>query len=392
VPDTAKFGGYWFSFQYNYQRQKAAKMYEDESDSYTNKDGQVFHLYENTYNGTSTFDSTNFKTSKHLFRLNLEENPNSYPFVGAFASLGFENTDYYYFNKDTLFNYSNTSKKNSQYADAGIYRIKGEKFSFSAKYVLYLSGYKQGDFRLDGYIRQKIGSEKNTVELKAEGGQYKETPDYFLQKYYSNHFRWNNNFRPEQRTTLKFTASMPGYNSQIGTRFSLLKDLIYFDETSLPTQYDNTFSIFDIFLNNQASFGKFGTVTRLNYQKTSNERILPLPEFSGYFSLFFAPDIHFNETKGRIRFQLGADVSYFTSYMGQGYTPATAVFYNQSNQLIGNYPFVGAFWNVEIKRLRFYLRAEHINYGLMQSNYFYTPSYPTNRLVIRYGVTWAFYD
>jgi hypothetical protein len=392
VPDTAKYGGYWFSLQYNFQGQRASKIYTDKTDIYDDINGTSFHLYENTYNGTSTFDSTFFKTRKHLFRLNLEENPNSYPFLGAFASYGIENNEYYFFNKDTLFNYSNTYTKSSHYADGGIYRIKGEKFSFSAKYVLYLSGYKQGDFRLDGFISQKIGSKKSMVELKAEGGQYKETPDYFLQKYYSNHFRWNNDFRPEQRTTIKFSASIPGYKSQIGSRFSLLKDLIYFDETSLPAQYGSTFSVFDVFLNNQANFGKFGTVTRLNYQKTSNERILPLPEFSGYFSLFFAPDIHFNETKGRIRFQLGADVSYFTSYMGQGYIPATALFYNQTKQTIGNYPFIGAFWNFEIKRLRFYLRAEHINYGLMTSNYFFTPSYPTNRLVIRYGITWAFYD
>lgn len=392
VPDTAKFGEFWFSFQYNYQRQKSAKIYTDESDSYTNKDGEAFNLYEHNYSGVSSFDSTYFKTNKHLFRLNLEENPHSYPFVGAFVGVGLENIDYYYFNKDTLFNYSNNYTKKSQYAEGGLYRLKGEKFSFSAKYILYINGYKQGDFRLDGFISQKFGKAKKTIELRAEGGQYKETPDYFLQKYYSNHFRWNNSFQPEQRTTLKFTVSLPGYQTKLGSRFSLLKDMIYIDEQSLPTQYENTFSVFDVFLNNQFNFGKFGTVTRLNYQKTSNERVLPLPEFSGYFSLYFAPDISFNDTKGRMKFQLGVDVTYFTSYMGQAYTPATALFNNQSQQLIGNYPFVGAFWNFEIKRLRFYLRGEHINYGLMETNYFFTPSYPTNRFVLRYGLVWAFYD
>ena len=86
-------------------------------------------------------------------------------------------------------------------------------------------------------------------------------------------------------------------------------------------------------------------------------------------------------------------MSYWTSYYGQAYSPALARFYNQTEQLIGNYPFVGIFANLEIKRLRFYLRFEHANYGKTSpENYFMAPYYPTNRGTFRYGLAWTFYD
>ena len=51
--------------------------------------------------------------------------------------------------------------------------------------------------------------------------------------------------------------------------------------------------------------GKFGLNTRLNYQQTSNSEVLPLPEFSGYAALYWAPHLHFSSTGGSLRFQLG---------------------------------------------------------------------------------------
>jgi len=68
-------------------------------------------------------------------------------------------------------------------------------------------------------------------------------------------------------------------------------------------------------------------------------------------------------------------------------------FFNQKEVTVGDYPFVGFFTNFEIKRLRFYLRFEHANYGITEPrNYFNTPYYPTNRNTFRYGLVWTFYD
>ncbi|MGD9993750.1 MAG: putative porin [Salinivirgaceae bacterium] len=392
VPDTAERGAYWFSLQYNYQSHKSMKVYEDTDDTYINNDLEQLHLYANNYSNAASFDSTFYRSKKQFLRINLEENPKSYPFVGAFFGVGWDKNEYAYFNKDTLFNYSNNTNNKSQYFEAGIYRVKGKKFKFAANYTLFVSGYRQNDFILDGFISQQFGKGKKELVFKAEGSQLRETPDYLMQKYYSNHYRWNNNFDAQFRTNLKFSMNLPHHKTKLGGRFSVLSNYIYMNNDALPEQYSNAFSAFDIYLNNQFEFWKFGTVTRINYQKTTNDRVLPLPELSGYFALYFAPDVYFKDTDGRMRFQLGADVYYWTSYYGQAYSPALAMFHNQNEQLIGNYPFVGAFWNVEIKRMRFYIRYEHLNYQLMETNYFLAPSYPANPSTLRYGLVWTFYN
>ncbi len=394
VPDSAQLGAYWFSFQYTYNRHKSKKIYTDLPNDYFNpitKD--TLNLYANNFSGGPTFDSTYYFYRNHNFRLNLEENPKSYPFVGAFFGYGMQTTDYYYFNKDILFDNTHSNTLNSSYFEAGIFRLKGKKFKFSGNYKLYISGYHQGNMQLNGFISQKFGKTKKQFELKGYGGIYIETPDYFLTQYYSNHYRWNNNFSAKKRTSLNFSFSYPYYKTQIGSRFNLITDYIYFNTDAVPAQYNKTLSVFDIYLNNVFEFWKFGLNTKLNYQQTDNNEILPLPEFSGYAAFYWKPNVYFKDTGGKLRFQLGVDAYYWTSYYGQAYSPALARFYNQKEQLIGDYPFVGIFWNVEIKRLRFYLRYEHANYGLTTPrNYFLAPNYPSNRSTVRYGIAWTFYD
>ena len=394
VSDSAQIGAYWFSLQYTYNKEKSFKEYKDESDEYLKTSTkETLNLYANNYSGGPSFDSSYYFHRNNNFRINLEENPNSYPFVGAFFGYGFQSTDYYYFNKDTIFDNSHSNSLKSSYFEGGMYRLKGQKFKFQANYKMFVSGYRKNDMKLDGFISNKFGKEKSQFEIKGYGGIYVETPDYFLTQYYSNHYRWNNNFTSEKRTSINVSLNYPYYKTEIGSRLNLLTDYIYFNTEALPEQYNETFSVFDVYLNNTFEFWKFGLNTRLNYQKSSNTRVLQLPEFSAYAAFYISPNLHFNSTGGSLRFQLGTDISYWTSYYGQAYSPALARFYNQTEQLIGNYPFIGVFANFEIKRLRFYLRFEHANYGQTSpENYFMAPYYPTNRGTFRYGLAWTFYD
>lgn len=394
VPDSAQLGAYWISLQYTFNKEKSFKEYRDVSDEYTNPiTNKKMHLYENNYIGGATFDSSYYSNRNHNFRLNLEENPNGYPFVGMFLGYGMQHTDYSYTNKDSIKDNSYNNFIKNSYLEGGIYRLQGEKFKFRAVYKLFISGYRQNDMQLKGFISQKIGVGNKQIEIKGYGNTYIKTPDYFLNKYYSNHYKWNNNFSAEKRTSLNFRLSYPYLKTQLGSRFNILTDYIYFNNKALPEQYNGTFSVFDIYLNNTLSFKKLNLTTRLNYQVSGNEDILPLPKFSTYMAFYVAPNLYFKDTGGKMKLQLGVDVTYWSKYYGQAYSPALARFYNQTDEVIGNYPFVGVFANFEIKRLRFFLRFDHANYGLTKpKNYFMTPYYPTDKGTFRYGLAWTFYD
>jgi hypothetical protein len=72
--------------------------------------------------------------------------------------------------------------------------------------------------------------------------------------------------------------------------------------------------------------------------------------------------------------------------------PSLTSFYRQAEKKLGNYPFFDAFLNVQLKRVRFYLKLEHVNSGLSDKNYFSVLHYPRNQRNLKFGLSWTFYD
>jgi hypothetical protein len=53
---------------------------------------------------------------------------------------------------------------------------------------------------------------------------------------------------------------------------------------------------------------------------------------------------------------------------------------------------VNVFLNFKVKRTRVFIMFDHINYGLSGSKYDMVPTYPMNTRMLRYGLSWTFYD
>ena len=101
----------------------------------------------------------------------------------------------------------------------------------------------------------------------------------------------------------------------------------------------------------------------------------------------------FSVVKNVLRLQLGVDAYYNTSYYGPGYNPATMQFYNQREVKTGNYLWMDAFLSGKWKRVRLLVKLQHFNYELFGGRrYFQTAHYPLNRRMLKFGVSWNFYD
>ena len=59
---------------------------------------------------------------------------------------------------------------------------------------------------------------------------------------------------------------------------------------------------------------------------------------------------------------------------------------------IGGYPIVNVYANLHLKRTRFYVMMYHVNQGMSSPNYFLSPHYPINPRVLKFGLSWNFYD
>ena len=126
------------------------------------------------------------------------------------------------------------------------------------------------------------------------------------------------------------------------------------------------------------------------YQVSSNKQALPVPLFNAYSNLY----LKFAIAKV-LHTEIGADVRYFTKYDAPTYSPIIGQFCTQDTDesvAIGNYPIVNAYLNFRLQHTRFYIMASHVNYSSGSGNPFALPHYPLNRMVIRFGISWNFFN
>lgn len=393
--DTSDTGGYWFSLQYTFSRQASTKYYRDKVSQYYNpilKDS--LSLYKHNYSGRATHDSCAYADQFHQIRLNLEEIKNPYAPFGLYGALGVHKERYYYFNVDTLFANIRTTTKNSAYFEAGLHRTKPGLLTFSGSYRQYLAGYRMGDFTMKGQMRQQFSKSDKPLSVTAEALFERSKPDHFLTDYQSNHLKWQRDFRDRPLTMmLSGKLDVPRFRTSIGAHYALHTNYIYLDNDCQPMQADKAFSVIDVQLRNHLAGAGFNLVSRVNYQISGNENVLPLAKLTAYEALYYERDLFFESTNGHLYFQLGVDMSFWTKYHAQAYCPAVALFYNQNQTTTGNYPFVGAFLNVRIKQVRFFVCGHHINYNLFGvRDFLLAPYYPTSKATFSYGIRWSFYD
>jgi hypothetical protein len=97
-----------------------------------------------------------------------------------------------------------------------------------------------------------------------------------------------------------------------------------------------------------------------------------------------------------LRCDLGADLRYFTKYYAPDYCPSLGQFTVQENEEsrveLGNYPIVNVYANLHLKHTRFFVMMSHVNAGTGKTNYFLTPHYPLNERILRFGVSWNFFN
>ena len=393
--DTSDTGGYWFSLQYTFSRQASTKYYRDKPGKYYNpitKDS--LSIYKHNYSMRSTYDSCSYSDQIHQIRLNLEEIKNPYAPFGLYGALGVEKSRDYYFNVDTLFPNIHSTTKSSAYFEAGLHRTRPGLLTFSGSYRQYLAGYKLGDFRIGGQVRQQFSRSDSAMAVTVGGSIEQKHPDYFLTDYQSNHLKWQSSFNHNPITAMvSGRLDLPRFRTTVSGHYALQSNFIYLDTDCQPMQADKAFSVMDLQLRNHLSGAGFNLVSRINYQISGNETILQLPKLTAYEALYYERDLFFENTNGHLYFQLGLDMTFWTKYNAQAYCPAVALFHNQDQTTTGNYPFVGAFLNVRIKQVRFFICGHHINYDLFgMRDFLLAPYYPTSKATFSYGIRWSFYD
>ena len=129
----------------------------------------------------------------------------------------------------------------------------------------------------------------------------------------------------------------------------------------------------------------------VTYQHSSNQEVLPVPALNLFTNLY----IKFKIVK-QLTVELGGDAYFFTNYFAPDFVPQLNQFAVQSNSAskvkLGGYPFVDVYANLHLKRTRFFVMFSHVTAGNGNRMYFLTPHYPQNGRILRFGLSWNFFN
>ncbi|MDE6577183.1 MAG: putative porin [Muribaculaceae bacterium] len=281
-------------------------------------------------------------------------------------------------------NVSPESTRNLLWVGGRLQKDKGSLIRYAASVKFGLVGDVAGDLELDGRISSRFKLFGDSVKISAAAEFKNKAQPYLLQNYISNHFAWSNDFGKTRNYKVEGSLLIPWTRTTIGAGVENIQNLVYFNSESLPQQYGGNVQVLSLSLNQQFKFGILHWDNSLYYQKSSNESILPLPQFTIYSNLY----LKFIAFKV-LKLQLGLDCDYYTSYYGLDYQPATMSFHVQGEEKVkvGNYPLINAYISARLYRTRFYILWSHVNQGMLSKNSFVLPHYPMNPRRLEFGLS-----
>lgn len=276
----------------------------------------------------------------------------------------------------------------NSYVGGGIFRETGRfwKWNFEGKF--YFAGRNAGQTELAGLIYKPFPFLGDSLASISFDGKIENiAPDYFQERFNSNHYKWWKNLDMEQRMTVGGTFRMPKRNFEIGAKYAIINNYMYNDTLGIPNQTSDEILVISAFVDKDFNYRGLHLRTRVLWQKASNDRYLHLPEWSAFVSGYF----QFTISKVLLT-QIGSDLRYNTKYYADAYAPSTGLFYLQNEKEYGNYPYIDVYASLRLKRTRVFFKYMNVGTHFLSGEYMTTPHYPMNRATFRLGVSWAFYD
>ncbi len=261
-------------------------------------------------------------------------------------------------------------------------KTRGSILRYDADVRFGLSGDYAGDLDIQGGLTTRIPLMKDTLSVSARGHFRNSTPPWLMQHYVSNLFAWDNDFSRTRSFRVQGQVSYPKTGTTISAGFENIRNMIYFDNESMPAQCGSPVSVFSAALHQRLNLGVLHWDNQITYQETSDRFVLPLPKLTVYSNLY----LQFTAFKV-LKLQIGVDCDYYTQYCGLAYQPALMAFHTQQTTNLGDYAFCNAYINAQLYQTRFYILVSHVNQGWFGNNYFSLPGYPANPRRIMLGLS-----
>lgn len=301
--------------------------------------------------------------------------------------------------------------ENTISAGGQLIKEQGQTLHYNVMGEIALVGEDAGQFQIQGKGDLNFRLFSDTVRLEANAYIKNLNPIFYYRHFHSKHYWWDNNDLSKiMRTRIEGKLSVDRWKTQLKAGVENIKNYTYLDNTSVKytetssgkevTTYKNdvavkqnsgNIQVFSAALRQDFKLGIFHLDNEITYQKSSNQDVLPLPELTLYHNLY----IKFGLAKKVLQIEMGADVRYFTQYYAPDYAPAIGQFYLQNKETrykLGGYPLLNGYINLHLKRTRIFIAMYNLIQGQGEKIYFLAPHYPLNPRLLKFGLSWNFFD
>ena len=368
-------------------------------------------FYANTYTvdepltGDSIYDKTRHYSLKNTFALSLLEGFNKWAKAGLKAFITSELRHF------TLPSATGTDTYNEHNLSFGaqLSKKQGKTFHYDAIAETWLTGEDAGQLKIDGSVDLNFKLFGDTLTLTANGFFYRLNPTFYYRHYHSRHAWWDNtNMSKILHSKIQGILNYQKTRTTLRVAVDEIKNYTYFasshtitsgkrvDHAITVNQNSGAIHLLTASLSQDFTFGPLNWESVITYQNSSNKTVLPVPTLNLYSNVYLRFKI-----AHVLRCDFGADVRYFTKYYAPDYVPSLGQYAVQTNTNttgsdsrveIGNYPVVNVYANFHLKHTRFFIMMSHLNAGTGKKNYFYTPHYPLNQGILRFGLSWNFFN
>ena len=368
-------------------------------------------FYANTYTvdepltGDSIYDKTRHYRLKNTFALSLLEGFNKWAKAGLKA---FITSELRHFTLPSATGIDTYNEHNLSFG-AQLSKKQGKTFHYDAIAETWLTGEDAGQLKIDGSADLNFKLFGDTLTLTANGFFYRLNPTFYYRHYHSRHAWWDNtNMSKILHSRIQGILNYQKTRTTLRVAVDEIKNYTYFASSHTITsgkrvnhaitvnQNSGAIHLLTASLSQDFTFGPLNWESVITYQNSSNKTVLPVPTLNLYSNVYLRFKI-----AHVLRCDFGADVRYFTKYYAPDYVPSLGQYAVQTNTNttgsdsrveIGNYPVVNVYANFHLKHTRFFIMMSHLNAGTGKKNYFYTPHYPLNQSILRFGLSWNFFN
>lgn len=359
------------------------------TDAIATTDSTGRSLYNNKFyiNPTATFDSVRVRKLENRFFIKMQPWSKDAIVSNLNGGIGHQMLKLYGFQQDYFLTGHKDKNENDLYAYFGAEGKFRKYFLWNALGKIDFAGYYKGNYTVDAMMKFSSWKIKDGIHFIAKFHSSLKTPSYYYDHYYSNHYQWDNDFGKISETKIEAVLQIPHWNMEASFGYALLNKNIYLDTLGIPQQNNSAMSVINGYISKNFKLGLFHFDNKVLFQISSDDDVLPLPKLAlnlRYYAQFYA-------VKNVLNVQIGANITYYSKYYAQAYSPALGMFFNQKDYKTGQCPYIDAFLNLQWKRACIFVKYENAAMGWPKSDYFSAYRYLRPQHALKFGLFWPFY-